>query len=585
MAINELPLILRSDTLAEGRDKLNSAIDRLNEGEFNDVKVFNNMQVLGTLTANIVNFSSEQQSRYSVSLLELAASDEGSPQPDTNDGKSRGVLYNYVDESRPSERYRKAFFGVLNPTDNVFTFLNDVTVDGGVVSLASGSGLGTISAKIQASDILNVSNLVPSLSGSFVDFSTNQNISGTKTFNGFLILGNATQGTSENHAVPARRTITGTDGILVDGTIGTARALTSNKIISLSNDVVRTFGAQTIVGDKTFSSDVTFNGRVVLNNTQGLNIVFTNITQDIPSLKTFRPAANQDGIRLSGRSGGTGNFHVSLATSALSANRTVTFSNSDTTITPGTTVSVEVPQTITSAKTFTQNISFSDSALERRGITGIVGGNDNWFIGAAASDASVGFIDIGIGNNATESIFVTQYSGNVMSGGTIQRRLTLLASDGNTYVPQNLFLGFPTSSANHAVRADRLISTGSGLSGGGNLTDDRTLTVDNTVLRTTGNFTVDGAYTFSSTITGNISGSASSLSTPRLINGEPFDGTEDINIDVDITVGGGAFYEANNTVTQNYTVSTGKNALSIGPISIQEGIIVTVPSGSTWVVV
>jgi hypothetical protein len=58
-------------------------------------------------------------------------------------------------------------------------------------------------------------------------------------------------------------------------------------------------------------------------------------------------------------------------------------------------------------------------------------------------------------------------------------------------------------------------------------------------------------------------------------------------------IGGGAtggssddiFYENGQTVTTNYTLSTGKNAMSAGPITINSGVTVTVPSGASWVVV
>ena len=51
--------------------------------------------------------------------------------------------------------------------------------------------------------------------------------------------------------------------------------------------------------------------------------------------------------------------------------------------------------------------------------------------------------------------------------------------------------------------------------------------------------------------------------------------------------GGGAnqvFYENDQTVTANYTITTGKNAMSTGPITVNSGVTVTVPSGSVWVV-
>ena len=44
-------------------------------------------------------------------------------------------------------------------------------------------------------------------------------------------------------------------------------------------------------------------------------------------------------------------------------------------------------------------------------------------------------------------------------------------------------------------------------------------------------------------------------------------------------------FENANTISVNYTIGTGNNAVSAGPITINSGIVVTVPSGSTWVVV
>jgi hypothetical protein len=44
-------------------------------------------------------------------------------------------------------------------------------------------------------------------------------------------------------------------------------------------------------------------------------------------------------------------------------------------------------------------------------------------------------------------------------------------------------------------------------------------------------------------------------------------------------------YENNATITADYTIASGNNAMSAGPITINSGITVTVPSGSTWTVV
>jgi len=58
-------------------------------------------------------------------------------------------------------------------------------------------------------------------------------------------------------------------------------------------------------------------------------------------------------------------------------------------------------------------------------------------------------------------------------------------------------------------------------------------------------------------------------------------------------IGGGAtgggsddiFYENGQTITTNYTLTTSKNAMTAGPVSINAGVTVTVPAGASWVVV
>ena len=62
---------------------------------------------------------------------------------------------------------------------------------------------------------------------------------------------------------------------------------------------------------------------------------------------------------------------------------------------------------------------------------------------------------------------------------------------------------------------------------------------------------------------------------------------------MDITISGGArgnggnnvFFENDITVSSDYEITTGKNAMSGGPITIDNGVTVTIPSGSTWTIV
>lgn len=44
-------------------------------------------------------------------------------------------------------------------------------------------------------------------------------------------------------------------------------------------------------------------------------------------------------------------------------------------------------------------------------------------------------------------------------------------------------------------------------------------------------------------------------------------------------------YENSNTIAANYTIANGNNAMSAGPITVNAGATVTVPSGSTWTIV
>lgn len=54
-------------------------------------------------------------------------------------------------------------------------------------------------------------------------------------------------------------------------------------------------------------------------------------------------------------------------------------------------------------------------------------------------------------------------------------------------------------------------------------------------------------------------------------------------------MGGGianaVFFENDQTVTDDYTVTAGKNAGSFGPIAIASGVTVTIPNDSVWTIV
>ena len=52
-----------------------------------------------------------------------------------------------------------------------------------------------------------------------------------------------------------------------------------------------------------------------------------------------------------------------------------------------------------------------------------------------------------------------------------------------------------------------------------------------------------------------------------------------------LTITGKPFFENGQTVTGDYSISANCNAMSAGPVTVNSGVTVTIPSGSTWVIV
>ena len=55
-----------------------------------------------------------------------------------------------------------------------------------------------------------------------------------------------------------------------------------------------------------------------------------------------------------------------------------------------------------------------------------------------------------------------------------------------------------------------------------------------------------------------------------------------------VPTGGGTdkvFFENDQTITTDYTITDGQNAMTAGPVTINSGVTVTVGTGETWTVV
>lgn len=79
-----------------------------------------------------------------------------------------------------------------------------------------------------------------------------------------------------------------------------------------------------------------------------------------------------------------------------------------------------------------------------------------------------------------------------------------------------------------------------------------------------------------------------SISSVHIRDGAVTEAKIDPNAKIRGATGGGTdriFYENDQNITTDYTITNGKNAMTAGPITIDDGVTVTIPDGSTWTVV
>jgi hypothetical protein len=163
------------------------------------------------------------------------------------------------------------------------------------------------------------------------------------------------------------------------------------------------------------------------------------------------------------------NFYRSAsaaATATFISGQTMNIAGNAATVTNG--VYTEGAQTINGVKTFsspivisgsTGSITFANSGTTKRGVTGTMGDNDQWFIGGGATSTNQGFLEISTGDDGgQEPIFVRQYNG-APEGGTVARSASLLDASGNTSFPGTL--SAPTVNVSGTLTAATINETSS----------------------------------------------------------------------------------------------------------------------------
>ena len=296
----------------------------------------------------------------------------------------------------------------------------------------------------------------------------------------------------------------------------------------------------------------------------------------------------------SGTWGTTTNTNLSTALSeAITGSADVAFSSADVTLT----------LTNTNAAQTARNL--------RLNLTGTSGGARNLILGSGCQIEKFYLINNGVSDAVT--VKNTSGSGVIVPAGTAM----LVFNNGTDVVNPLTYVSGTLVSSNATITGGSINGTaiGGSTAAAGSFTS--LAASGNTAL--TGNLSVDGNTTL-----GNASGDTILLNaaTATIPNNLTFSGTGTIRLPNGTTaerpsptagmiryntteasfegyaagawgsIGGGAtgaggdqvFYENELTVTTSYTLTTNRNAMSTGPITIDSGVTVTVPTGQRWVI-
>ena len=221
-------------------------------------------------------------------------------------------------------------------------------------------------------------------------------------------------------------------------------------------------------------------------------------------------------------------------------------------------------------------VTYTDTGII---VSGIVTANSFKGDGSALT----GITQTTINSNADNRIITGSGTANTLNAETnLTYNGTKLTLTGNSASPVVEFINTSGAANEGDVLKLRASGRGSGIDD-----TDIFLITNNSDTRT---FGVSNAGTVN--VTGDIKmSSGKNINSSGIITAASFsgDGSSLSNLPAGAPVGGAStntvFFENDKEVAVNYQITSTKNAMSAGPLQINAGIAVTVPSGSSWTIV
>jgi hypothetical protein len=399
--------------------------------------------------------------------------------------------------------------------------------------------------------------------------------------------GSLTIGTDIIHSGDTDTKISFTTDQITAATAGTTRLTVSDSAIQLSLNT-------TVAGSFTMAAT---NSNFIVNNNAGSNVFTVNSSSgNVTTSGTVdgRDVA-ADGTKLDGiESGATADQTASDIKTLLQSDKLTASEIANDTITAVQLAnnSANVNVIADGAVTFAKIASVSQNRIAGRVSSGsgvleeLTAANVRSMINVADGATNVtnnnqltngaGYITATLTNEQVQDIVGGMLTGNTETGITV------------TYQDGDGTIDFVVGTLNQDTTGNAATATALETARNiGGVSFDGTANINLPGVNTAGNQNTTG------TSGGFTAGSASNLNSGTLPDARfpstlpAVDGSNLTGISAGATGGGSdeVFYENDQTVTTNYTITNGKNAMSAGPITINSGVTVTVGSGETLTIV